>query len=374
MKKKAKRVDIVMLVYFVILLIFGLVMLTSASSAIGHERFGDVHFFIKRQLLFGLLPGTILFVFFTFIKYEWLKRLSPYIFTVGLILLILVFIPGIGSTYGTASHSWLTIFGFSFQPAEFAKIGLIVFLSWFLAREGKPTDLKGIFLPVLVLGLTPIILVVLQPDIGTVSILFAILFAILFVAEAKWSHLGLLFGLGVASLVLMVMIAPYRAARLTTFLHPELDPLGVGYHINQATLAVGSGGVFGLGYGRSRQKFQYLPEVHADSIYAVIAEELGFFFAVALIILFILILLRGLRIAKYAPDNFGRLVVSGVVIWFVVQAFLNIGAMIGILPLTGVPLPFISHGGSALMVSLGAVGMVLNVSRHTVAKRHKFNR
>jgi cell division protein FtsW len=207
--------------------------------------------------------------------------------------------------------------------------------------------------------------VVLQPDIGTVAILFSIVFGMLFLAGAKYLHMGSLAALGLVGLILMVMIAPYRAARLTTFLHPELDPQGIGYHINQAFLAVGSGGIFGLGLGHSRQKFQYLPEVHADSIFAVIAEEMGFLFVTALVVLFVLIALRGLMIAKSAPDKFAKLLVAGIITWLMVQSFLNIGAMVGLLPLTGVPLPFISHGGTALMVAMAAGGILINVSRHT---------
>lgn len=159
------------------------------------------------------------------------------------------------------------------------------------------------------------------------------------------------------------MAAPYRAARFMTFLHPELDPQGVGYHINQAFLAIGSGGIFGRGLGHSLQKFQYLPEVAADSIYAIIAEEMGFIFALGLIILLIFIVMRGFVIAKNSGDEFGRLLVSGIIIWFATQSFMNIGAMVGIMPLTGVPLPFISHGGTALAIAMGAVGILVNVSK-----------
>ena len=187
----------------------------------------------------------------------------------------------------------------------------------------------------------------------------------LFVAGARWSHILGLAGAGLSGLVLMIVMAPYRAARLMTFLHPELDPQGIGYHINQAFLAIGSGGILGRGLGHSLQKYQYLPEVHSDSIYAIIAEEMGLLFALAIVILLILIIARGFMVAKHAPDQFGRLLVSGIIIWFATQSFLNIGAIVGILPLTGVPLPFISHGGTALMIAMGAVGIVVNVSKQT---------
>jgi cell division protein FtsW len=265
----------------------------------------------------------------------------------------------------TGASSWLLIGNYSLQPAEFAKLGMVIFMAAFLADLGKNIkDPKHGFMTALALGMVPVVLVVLQPDIGTVSILFAVLFAMLFFAEASLAHMIALAGAGVAGLAAMIAIAPYRAARLTTFLHPELDPQGIGYHINQAFLAIGSGGFLGLGLGHSRQKFQYLPEVHADSIFAVFAEEMGFLFAVGFIVLLLYIGVRGYRLASRSPDPFARLLVSGIITWFLVQSFMNIGAMVGVMPLTGVPLPFVSHGGTALMIAMAAVGIVINVSKH----------
>ncbi|KKQ27424.1 MAG: Stage V sporulation protein E (Required for spore cortex synthesis) [Candidatus Magasanikbacteria bacterium GW2011_GWC2_37_14] len=362
--KETPRADYTLLTYFSILLVFGLVMLTSASAAVGHERFTDVYFFIKRQLLLGVLPGIFLFFFFSKFPYQKLRKFSLAFFVFSIILLILIFIPGIGSSYGTVNRSWLSIFGFSFQPAEFTKLALIIYLAALLVAKGKELlDFKKGFLTVLGIGGIPLILVALQPDIGTLAILFVIIFSLLFIAGAKWSHIISLASVGVLAFILLIAIAPYRLARLTTFLHPELDPQGIGYHINQAFLAIGSGGVFGRGYGNSVQKFQYLPEVAADSIYAVIAEEMGFVFALCLVVLLYLIAVRGFNLAKKSPDHFGKLLVSGIIIWFTAQSFLNIGAMVGILPITGVPLPFISHGGSALAISMGAVGILINVSK-----------
>jgi len=358
------KADYVLLAYFGILLVFGLIMLASASSPLGFQRFGDGYFFIKRQFLFGVFPGIVAFLFFSKFDYRKLKKLSAPIFLLSLVSLILVFIPGIGSNLNTGANSWLVIAGNSVQPAEFAKLALVIFMAATLANMGRDiTDLKSGFLIALFVGMIPVVLIVLQPDVGTVSILFSILFGMLFVANAKVSHLGALAGAGVVALIILILIAPYRAARFTTFLHPELDPQGVGYHINQAFLAVGSGGVFGLGLGHSRQKFQYLPEVRADSIFAVIAEEMGLLFAGGLIVLLILISYRAFILAKNAPDRFGRYLISGIIIWFMVQSFFNIGAMVGLMPITGVPLPFISHGGTALMISMAAVGILINVSK-----------
>lgn len=360
----AGHADYKLLAGFALILIFGLVMLTSAGSAVGHEKFNDSYFFIKRQLLFGVLPGLFLFFFFVKFDYQRLKKLGGWIFTLSIILLLLVFMPGIGSNYGTNAKSWLTVFGYSFQPAEFAKLGLVVFLSFLISRSRNLDDFKTGFLPVLGIGLIPVLLVIAQPDIGTVSILFAILFGLLFVGRANIWHIIALALCGVIALGVMVWIAPYRTARLTVFLHPELDPQGIGYHTNQAFLAIGSGGILGKGLGHSLQKFQYLPEVSADSIYAVIAEEMGFVVAVGVVLLLLFMAWRGILIAKKAPDEFGKLLVSGIIIWLITQSFLNIGAMVGIMPLTGVPLPFVSHGGTALMVAMASVGIVVNISKH----------
>ena len=209
------------------------------------------------------------------------------------------------------------------------------------------------------------ILLILQPDLGTMTIIILVSLTVYFVGGANFLHL---IGVGLGSLLalfVLVKIAPYRTARFMTFLHPELDPQGIGYHINQAFLAIGSGGFWGRGFGMSRQKFQYLPEVAGDSIFAIIAEELGFLGCAALIFGYLFLVYRGFKIAQNAPDNFAKLLVIGIMAWIIIQSFVNIGAMVGLLPLTGVPLPFISYGGTALAVLLAGCGIVINISRQT---------
>lgn len=357
--------DVLLMVYFGILLVFGLVMLTSASSPVGYDRFNDAYFFIKRQLMYGALPGVVLFIAFAKCPYKFLPKIGYGIFLLSTLLLVLVFIPGIGSTLDTNASSWIKIAGFSFQPSELGKLGLILFLAHVLSKMGKKIqDVKQGFLPALGVGIVPVLLVALEPDVGTASILFAILFGMLFFAGARFIHLSGVAGLAVVAFIILVTIAPYRAARLTTFLHPELDPQGIGYHMNQAFVAIGSGGWLGQGLGHSKQKFQYLPEVHADSIFAVVGEEMGFIVTAGFtLMLFVLLGRRMLSVANKAPDTFGRLTVCGIVAWFMVQSFFNIGAMVGVMPLTGIPLPFISHGGTALLLSLAAAGVVVNVSK-----------
>ena len=362
--KSTTPADYLLLGLFTVWLIFGLVMLTSASTPSGYSDFGDKYFFIKRQLMYGVAPGTILYIITSRLRFSIFKTLAFPGFVISILLLIAVLIPGIGSTLNTGSRSWLSFGGFTVQPAEFAKLGMIIFLAAHLAihKEAIRNMIYG-FGKSLLLGIIPVFLIILQPDIGTASILFAILFGMLFVAEADYRHLSGLALLAIVSMGVLILIAPYRTARLTSFLNPENDLEGAGYQVNQAELAVGSGGVLGLGYGHSRQKYEYLPEVHGDSIFAVVGEEMGFVFAGGLIVLLVVIALRSFRLAGTLKDPFAAYVVSGIIIWFMVQSFFNIGGIIGVLPLTGVPLPFVSHGGTALMIAMTAVGIVLNASK-----------
>ncbi len=339
-------------------------MLASASSPAGYSKFGDTFYFIKKQFLFGLLPGLVLFLILARLNYHLLQKLSWLIYLFSLAVLVLVFVPGVGLVFN-GSHSWIHFFGLSLQPSEFAKLAVIIITAKLLSESKDLSDWKNSLMPIFAILLPAILLIVAQPDVGTMSILVVIIFSMLYLANIPKLYLVIL---GLAAAVCfagLLIVVPYRVQRLTTFLHPELDPQGIGYQINQAFLAVGSGGIWGLGLGHSRQKFQYLPEVQADSIFAVIAEEMGLLITSALVILIAFLGLRGLKIAKGAPDQFGHLLAAGIMIWFVWQSFLNICTTIGLLPLTGVPLPFISHGGSAMLVGLAAFGIVVNISKYS---------
>lgn len=347
------------------LTLFGLVMLSSASGPMNYTRFGDSYFFVKHQLLYGFLPGLVALFIMMKIPYRTWKKAALPLLIITIVLLILVFIPGIQADFGT-SHSWVR-FGFiSFQPSEIVKLTFLFYLAAWLETRGEEgvRDIKTGFFPFLVLLGMVMGLLLLQPDTGSMGIIVIESLAVYFVAGSAISHLALLGTAGISLLALIIKFSPYRAARLMTFLHPELDPQGIGYHVNQALLAVGSGGFWGFGLGHSRQKFQYLPEVQGDSIFAVIGEELGFIFAAALIAFFIVLLWRGLRIVQDSPDYFGKFVGVGILTWFTFQAFVNISSMLGLLPVTGVPLPFISYGGTALMINLAAAGVLLNISMH----------
>lgn len=341
----------------------GLVMLASASWPLGFDRFDDGYYFLKHQMIFGLLPGVVGGLIAFRVPFEMLRRFAPHMLGLSILLLVMVFIPGIGAEFGT-SRSWIGVGNFSFQPSELVKLTFLIYLAAWLENRSRH-ELKS-----LSAGLAPFLtvlgilagLLILQPDTGTLGIIVLTAFAVYFVAGAPLSHL---FGLGIiatGAIAMLIKFSEYRAARILTFLHPELDPLGVGYHINQALLAIGSGGIFGRGYGHSLQKFQYLPEVAGDSIFAVMSEELGFVLVSAFILFYIVFLFRGFKIAETAPDAFGRYLSIGIMTWFGIQAFVNIGAMVGIMPITGVPLPFVSYGGTALAISLTAAGVVLNVS------------
>lgn len=364
MNRQYHQPDYVVTGVLLILLMIGLVMLSSAGSVLGFQQFGDSNYFLKKQL-FSLFLGLVaLAVTFSIDYHFWRKWAVPLmILTIG--ALVLVFMPGIGSTL-LGGRRWIHIGPLFFQPSELAKLTFLFYLAaWFEQREHAVGQWRSGVMPfLLTLGVMAGLLL-LEPDLGTTVVLVMMSVTIFFSAGGSWRHLASLAGIGAALLLLFIKIEPYRAQRLTVFLNPALDPQGIGYHINQALLAIGSGGLFGLGLGHSRQKFNYLPEPAGDSIFAVTAEELGFFFALIFIALWVVLINRGLSIARRAPDQFGRLVAIGITFWLGFQAFLNIGALSGVLPLTGVPLPFMSYGGSALIVSLAAIGVLLNISRQT---------
>ena len=350
--------DLILFLAFLVLIIFGLFILSSAGAALGYQNFGDSYYFVKHQILNGLIPGILLFCILVNINYQIWKRFTLPLLLISIASLIIVFIPGIGSTYGTA-HSWINIFGFSFQPAELVKLTFLLYLAIWLEKRGVHgvKDLYYGFLPFLfVLGIISA-LMLMQPDMGSLSIIIFLAMAVFFASGAKFKHVAMIIVGGMVSIYFLMTQSAYRAARLTTFLHPELDPQGIGYHINQAFLAIGSGGFWGRGFGLSRQKFQYLPEATGDSIFAIMAEELGFIVCILILGLFIFILWRGLKVARHSPDQFGRLVAIGILSWFLFQAFFNIASMVGLVPMTGIPLPFISYGGSALAISMGAIGI-----------------
>lgn len=358
-----RRIDRPLAVASAILLVIGILILSSAGAGIGLERFGSSYFFVWRQFLYGVIPGVLGLLLMLWLPYQKLRQYAVPAFLIVLFLLALVLIPGVGQKYGGA-QSWLALGPISFQPSEFLKLTLVLYLAAWLSVRGKLiTDFHQGFLTFLALLGVSLGLVLLQPDLGTASIIAFIAVGMYFLAGAPLRYVAAILFAGGVALVGLVAIAPYRFQRILTFINPELDPQGAGYQITQAFIAIGSGGWFGRGFGLSRAKFQYLPEPAGDSIFAIAAEELGFFIALAIVLLFAYLFYRGIMVARRVSDPFGQLLIGGIVIWITGQAFLNIGAMVGVLPLTGIPLPFISYGGTSLAALLTAVGVMLNVSR-----------
>lgn len=359
--------DLPLLLAIIALISLGALMLISASSVLGMDLHDDPYFFLKHQFFYGILPGLIVLGGGMFVHYGfWRKVVVPLLFTV-IILLIMVFIPSFQMSYGGASR-WVHLGFFTVQPAEFAKLAVILYLAaLFASREKKHGHIGQALAPFLVIVGLISTLIIKQPDIGTLIVVASAAIIIFFLAGASLKHIALVFIGSFITLLILIRIAPYRLARFTTFLNPELDPKGIGYQVHQALLAVGSGGVWGLGFGRGRQKFRYLPEPAGDSIFAIAAEELGFIRIIVLLALYVFVVFRGYKIAKNAPDVFSKLTAAGITSWFFVQAAVHIGANLSILPLTGIPLPMVSYGGSALVITLAGAGILLNISRHTKA-------
>ena len=346
----------------------GLLTIASAGVSYGNIRFNDPYYFFKEQLV-GLAVGTLLLLVAERVPYQLWRRFVVPLFAVALIFLVLVFIPGFGTTvYGAAR--WVDLGLFSFQPSEIMKIAIIFYLAAWLSRRGQRTsqDFYEGFLPFFIVLSVVGFLIIKQPDTGTLGLIFCISLSIFFASGANLRHIAGLIGLAFFALFVLIKIAPYRMQRFLVFLNPEHDPLGAGYQMTQAFLAIGTGGWFGVGLGHSRQKFNYLPEPVTDSIFAVLAEETGLLGGAFVISLFLFFLWRGIRVARQAPDKFGELLAVGIVAWVVCQAFINIAAITGLIPLTGIPLPFISFGGTSLAVLMAAVGVLLNISRHSTLK------
>jgi cell division protein FtsW len=348
-----------------VLILFGLVMLFSASSAVSYARFGNTyHYFLKQLLSIG--SGVALFLAAAHIDYHWWKKAAGAFLILSLLLLILVFIPGLRAEYGTA-RSWINIFGYSLQPAELVKVSFLIYLAtWLEAKRGELKSFRSGILPfVIVLGVISLLMLA-QPDFGTLFIIIVTAVVVFFSAGGSARYIFLAFALaGLALFLFLTFNSSYQSDRFKCLKDPNYSPQDKCYQVNQSLIAVGSGGLFGRGLGESRQKFMYLPEVWGDSIFPIIAEETGFVFSTLLLLLYLFLFYRGLLIARAAPDVYGSSLAIGIVIWLAVQTFLNIGGMINLIPMTGVPLPFISAGGSATLSSLLAMGILINISRQT---------
>lgn len=346
----------------ILLSLFGLLMIYEASNVVAFRNFEDKYFFVRDQivwLVIGLI-GMIISSFFTYKKYY---KLSLPLLILTILTLVAVFIPGLGIK-ALGARRWLNIGFLNFQPTELAKLTLILYLSaWFKEKE------RGRFIPFMLLLSLIVGLVILQPDLGTAIILISVSIIMYFLSGAPFWHFFLLIPLAISLAFVLSIISPYRFARIATFINPDIDPLGASYHIRQILISLGSGGLWGVGLGGSRQKYQYLPEASTDSIFAIIGEDFGFIGSTVLILVFIVFFWRIYKVIVRAPDRLGFLIGSGILALFLSQTTINLGAQVAILPLTGSPLPFVSYGGSNLIISLIASGVILNISRHSILKR-----
>ncbi|MDD4996440.1 MAG: putative peptidoglycan glycosyltransferase FtsW [Patescibacteria group bacterium] len=362
--EKQNQPDYILLINFVALIVLGLIILSSASYFMACQEQGDCYFYLKHQLLRGILPGLFFFFLFYFFDYKKLKKVALFCLPLTIILLVSVFIPGLGFAKGEARR-WINL-GFLFQPAELAKLAFIIYLSaWLTKHQANIKSFKEVFWPFLFFLVIISGLIISQPDLGTLIVFVVISVAMYFIAGISFYQLGILFFSFLVAITAMIKMAPYRLNRMITFLHPESDPWGIGYHVNQAIMAVSSGGWFGRGLGYSARKIYYLPEVVSDSIFAVLAEELGFILTAAVVVLYLFLTYRIFRLALLNKDMFARLLSAGLGFLFIFQAMVNMGAMLGILPLTGIPLPLIGYGGTNFVIFCAAFGILANISKQT---------
>lgn len=357
LESQKKQVDLTLLLTVGILIVFGLIMVYDASAIQGLRDFKDSLYYIRQQLIWVAL-GIAAMLFFIRLDYKKFKPFGIPILIGSLVLLLAVFIPGLGVAGGGA-HRWLRLGGVTIQPAEIIKLTGVIYLAMLFEKRVR------LFPFLMLLGTVTLITAVLQRDLGS-TIVFVLTSGLIYFAAggAIW-HFLIVAPLGILASLLLILTSSYRIKRVLAFLDPFSDPQGYTYHISQVLIALGSGGLFGLGLGHSRQKFEYIPEVSTDSIFGIIGEEMGFVGGSLLIALFALLLLRGFRIAANTEDNFGKILALGLTSWLGIQAIVNLSSMTALLPLTGVPLPFISYGGSALVANMVAVGILLNISKQT---------
>ncbi|PIR58423.1 MAG: stage V sporulation protein E [Parcubacteria group bacterium CG10_big_fil_rev_8_21_14_0_10_35_15] len=356
--EKLKKPDFVLIIASFLLILIGSLILASTSAVLSMERFGNPNYFLKHQLLFGLLPGLFLGLIGFLVPLEKIKKISFWFFIFNLLTLCLLFFSATGLKLFNAS-SWINLGIITFQPSEFLKIALILYLGAWLSKQ----DFS--LIPFLIIIGVVSILLILQPDIGTLAVIISIACAMFFViGTPMWQNLLIWFS-GLIGLGVLIKLAGYRMDRWKVFINPDIDPMGIGYQLKQSLISIGSGGIFGLGLGMSRQKFNFLPATIGDAIFPIFAEETGFLGAMLLILLISIFIWQGFKIARSTKDKFSQIIAVGICVWIGFQFLTNIASMIGIFPLTGIPMPFISYGGSHLTSELAALGILLNISRQT---------
>lgn len=358
-----KNVDKFFLIIVILLVVIGTAMFVSASLGVLAKNEKTFYSVLFKQLVLGLGLGLLGMYLVLKIDYKFWRKYSFYIFLFSILITAAVFIPGLGWSHGGARR-WLELGPISFQPVEFLKFGFIVyFAAWLSWAKNKVQDFRFGILPLIIMLAIIALILFKQPDTKSFILISLTGVSMLFISGVPMKYL---FSFGILAFLVfgtLIFTTPYLQQRVKTFIDPSADPRGSSYQIQQSLIAFGSGGIFGRGFGQSIQKFSYLPEPQGDSIFSVLGEELGFVGALGTIILYLLFLLRGIRIANNSPDLFSRLLVSGIVILIVLQSFMHIASTTGVLPLTGVPLVFMSHGGTSLMIYLIATGIVLQISK-----------
>lgn len=359
-----KKISIILLISVVIISLFGVLMIYSSSYIWAEYKFNDPYKFLKSQLIFLILGYIIMFIV-SKINYQKYQKYSNIIFGICFILIVLVLIPGIG-TVRNGSRSWFGVGGFGIQPSEFTKLGLIIFTSKYLKNNNKELrDIKKGVLPILIVLMLVFGLIMLQPDFGTGVVIVISIVALLFVSGVKMNFFIKIGLLGLVGVVVLIIIAPYRMERIVSFLNPWSDPLGSGFQIIQSMYAIGPGGLLGLGFGNSIQKHFYLPEPQTDFIFSIISEEFGFMGILIVSSLFITIIYQGIKISMKCEDAFGKYLAFGITFSLAFQTLLNLMVVVGLIPVTGVTLPFLSYGGSSLLITLLSMGILLNISKST---------
>lgn len=358
---KKHKFDYFLAIVTCILLIIGILVLANVSASFSQEKFGKTTYYLFHQIIYGLIPG-IAFGFIAFkINLSFLRKCALIFILINLVFMALVFIPRIGIVSGGAPR-WMNLGFITFQPSEFLKLTFVLYLSALLTSFLKDKKAFTLIPFLIILGVLAFLLT-LQSDVSTLIVIISVGILMYFSSGFPFWHTTLAVLICAGGIFGLIKIAPYRMKRILVFLNPGIDPMGMGYQMKQILITIGSGGIFGLGLGMSVQKFGWIPQTMSDSIFAIFAEETGFVGSIVLISLFLLLLWKGFRIAKMSQDKFSQLLAIGISCWICIQAFINIGAMIGILPLTGIPLPFISYGGSHIVAELIGIGILLNISK-----------
>ncbi|HKY74110.1 MAG TPA: putative lipid II flippase FtsW [Patescibacteria group bacterium] len=351
-----RRSNRVLFLIVITLLALGVLFVFDASVAEAFSQFNDKFYFARQQILWAGLGLVIMGITSLLPSKVW-KYIGWIAFFVALASLIAVLIPGIGSKIQGARR-WILLGPIRYQPSELMKMGIVLYFSSWLSKHQKP--LPFMFVMAVIFGL-----VMGQPDLGSALVLGAIGFSMYVAAGGQWKHILGIIGAGIIGILLLIVVSPYRMERLRTFLQSEEDPLGASYHIRQITIALGSGGWFGQGIGQSRQKYRYIPEASTDSIFAITAEEIGFLGSSLMVLLFLSFVLVGINIAEKTSDTYMRLVAVGIATWIGSQTVINLGSIVSLIPLTGVPLPFVSYGGSSLLSILAASGILMGIGRRS---------